>query len=192
MIFCHYWTDSSSDSHSISSKWRRRKVRRHWICSSTSLFFRLFGQNIHQSLHHQFAPFIDGGKNQFYRFQSRPKMDWRRLLHRTVKSFFRIVKENSTDADQERFFIIDDTMIEKSGISMEGISRVYDRKGAYTEARAQGFKTCRQYKSLYARIKAEYNGIPVQLFYEAFKSILFTHIDLLGNIYNSEIFFISF
>ena len=27
-----------------------------------------------------------------------------------------------------------------------------------------GFKTCRQYKSHYARIKAEYNGIPVQLF----------------------------
>ena len=27
-----------------------------------------------------------------------------------------------------------------------------------------GFKACRQYKSLYARVKAEYNGIPVQLF----------------------------
>ena len=27
-----------------------------------------------------------------------------------------------------------------------------------------GFKTCREYKSHYARIKAEYNGIPVQLF----------------------------
>ena len=90
------------------------------------LIFRLFGQNIHQSLHHQFAPFIDGGKNQFYRFLIRPKMDWRRLLCRTVKSFFRIVKENSTDADLERYFILDDTMVEKSGISMEGISRVYD------------------------------------------------------------------
>ena len=100
MIFCHYWTDSSLGSH--------------------------FGQNIHQSLHHQFSPFIEGGKNQFYRFLTRPKMDWRRLLYRTVKSFFRIVSENSTDANQERYFILDDTMIEKSGISMEGISRVYD------------------------------------------------------------------
>ena len=90
------------------------------------LIFRLFGQNIHQSLHHQFSPFIEGGKNQFYRFLTRPKMDWRRLLYRTVKSFFRIVSENSTDANQERYFILDDTMIEKSGISMEGISRVYD------------------------------------------------------------------
>ena len=36
------------------------------------LIFRLFGQTIHQCLHHQFAPFIDGGKNQFHRFLSRP------------------------------------------------------------------------------------------------------------------------
>lgn len=28
----------------------------------------------------------------------------------------------------------------------------------------KGFKICRQYKSFYARVKAEYNGIPVQLF----------------------------
>ena len=90
------------------------------------LIFRLFGQNIHQSLHHQFAPFIDGGKNQFYRFLTRPKMDWRRLLHRTAKSFFRIVKENSTDTSLEKYFILDDTTIEKSGICMEGISRVFD------------------------------------------------------------------
>lgn len=90
------------------------------------LIFRLFGQNIHQSLHHQFAPFIDGGRNQFYRFLTRPKMDWRRLLYRTAKSFFRIVKENSTDTSLENYFILDDTTIEKSGICMEGISRVFD------------------------------------------------------------------
>lgn len=90
------------------------------------LIFRLFGQNIHQSLHHQFAPFIDGGRNQFYRFLTRPKMDWRRLLYRTAKFFFRIVKENSTDTSLEKYFILDDTTIEKSGICMEVISRVFD------------------------------------------------------------------
>ena len=90
------------------------------------LIFRLFGQTIHQCLHHQFAPFIDGGKNQFHRFLSRPKMDWRRLLCRTVQSFFRIVTDESTDPEQEKFFILDDTTLEKSGICMEGISRVFD------------------------------------------------------------------
>ena len=90
------------------------------------LIFRLFGQSIHQSLHHQFAPFIEGGKNQFYRFLTRPRMDWRRLLYRTVKSFFCIVEKESTDDELEKYFILDDTMLEKSGICMEGISRVYD------------------------------------------------------------------
>ena len=90
------------------------------------LIFRLFGQNIHQSLQHQFAPFIDGGKNQFYRFLTRPRMDWRRLLCRTAKSFFRIVKEESTDDELDKFFVLDDTMLEKTGFCMEGIGKVFD------------------------------------------------------------------
>lgn len=53
-------------------------------------------------------------------------MDWRRLLYATAKSFFRIVREESVEADQKRYFILDDTTLEKSGFSMEGISRVFD------------------------------------------------------------------
>lgn len=90
------------------------------------LIFRLCGQSIYQSLHQQFGTLVDGGKNQFYRFLTRSKMDWRRLLLDTVKSFFRIVKEESTDAEQEKYFILDDTTIEKTGFCMEGISWVFD------------------------------------------------------------------
>lgn len=119
------------DKFKLGQSLRKLKMEKE-KCTSTLdllkylLIFRLFGQNIHQSLHHQFAPFIDGGRNQFYRFLTRPKMDWRRLLYRTAKSFFRIVKENSTDTSLEKYFILDDTTIEKSGICMEGISRVFD------------------------------------------------------------------
>lgn len=90
------------------------------------LIFRLCGQSIHQSLRQQFGTLIDGGKNQFYRFLTRPRMDWRRLLLATAKSFFRIVMEESTDFEQERYLILDDTTIEKTGFCMEGISRVFD------------------------------------------------------------------
>jgi hypothetical protein len=92
------------------------------------LIFRLCGYSIHQSLCGRFRGLIEGGKNQFYRFLSRPGMDWRRLLYSTVKSFFRIVKKKSyeTDADTTRYFILDDTTIEKSGICMEGISKAFD------------------------------------------------------------------
>ena len=90
------------------------------------LIFRLFGQNIHQSLQHQFAPFIDGGKNQFYRFLTRPRMDWRRLLLRTAKSFIRIVREESSDEEIDTFFVLDDTTVKKTGFCMEGIGKVFD------------------------------------------------------------------
>jgi hypothetical protein len=90
------------------------------------LIFRLCGQSIHQSLNRQFGNLIEGGKNQFYRFLTRPRMDWRRLQYATVKSFFRIVKEESNDSQTERYFILDDTTIEKTGFCMEGISRVFD------------------------------------------------------------------
>lgn len=120
------------DRFKLSQSLRQLKMEKEKGASAIDLLmylliFRLFGMSIHQSLHHQFAPFIDGGKNQFYRFLSRPRMDWRRLLCRTVKSFFRIVKEESVDEEsQDIYFILDDTMLEKSGFCMEGISRVFD------------------------------------------------------------------
>ena len=119
------------DRFKLSQSLRMLKMEKQKGASSLDLLkylliFRLFGQTIRQSLRHQFAPFIDGGKNQFYRFLSRPRMDWRKLLYRTVQSFFHIVNQESLDPEQERFFILDDTTLEKSGISMEGISRVFD------------------------------------------------------------------
>ena len=90
------------------------------------LIFRLCGQSIHQSLQHRFGDLIEGGKNQFYRFLTRPRMDWRRLQYATVKSFYRIVKKESEDPQGDLYFILDDTSIEKTGVHMEGISRVFD------------------------------------------------------------------
>lgn len=90
------------------------------------LIFRLFGQSIHQSIHHRLGDMIDGGKNQFYRFLTRPRMDWRRLQYATAKSFFRIVKEESVEPEGDLCFILDDTTLEKTGFHMEGISRVFD------------------------------------------------------------------
>ena len=119
------------DKFRLSQSLRKLRMEKQKGASSLDLLkylliFRLFSQTIHQSLRYQFAPFIDGGKNQFYRFLSRPRMDWRKLLYRTVQSFFRIVNHESIDPEQERFFILDDTTLEKSGICMEGISRVFD------------------------------------------------------------------
>ena len=90
------------------------------------LIFRLCGQSIHLSLQRRFGTMIEGGKNQFYRFLTRPRMDWRRLLYATAKSYFRIVREESVEPVEDVCFILDDSTVGKTGICMEGISRVYD------------------------------------------------------------------
>ena len=126
LIFFPCLADLNSDIHFYGSKWRKEKGARSILLLQYLLIFRLCGQSIHQSLHQQFVELIEGGKNQFYRFLTRPRMDWRRLLFATAKSFFRIVREESTDPEQERYFILDDTTLEKTGFCMEGISRVFD------------------------------------------------------------------
>ena len=113
--------------HSLSRlKMEKEKGTKSILLLQYLLIFRLCGQSIHQSLHRQLGTLIDGGKNQFYRFLTRPRMDWRRLLLGTAKSFFRIVNEETTDPEQEKYFILDDTTLEKTGFCMEGISRVFD------------------------------------------------------------------
>lgn len=72
------------------------------------------------------------GKNCMYRFVNNPKYNWRSLLYGVVKSFLRIVSKEKVelaDNDATRqpcFFVMDDTTLEKFGIAMENISRVFD------------------------------------------------------------------
>lgn len=72
------------------------------------------------------------GKNCMYRFVNNPKYNWRSLLYGVVRSFLRIVSKEKVKAErgktekQPSFFVMDDTTLEKSGIAMENISRVFD------------------------------------------------------------------
>lgn len=89
------------------------------------VIIRVCGLSIYQSYKQRFGGIIDGGKNQFYRFLERSNMNWRLLLINIAKSFKRIVIEQ---ADKANFLyaIMDDTTIEKTGGSIEGISKVFD------------------------------------------------------------------
>ncbi len=54
-------------------------------------------------------------------------MDWRCLLLRMCVRFFAILrKEYAEETEQPRCYIIDDTTLEKTGVSIEGISRVFE------------------------------------------------------------------
>ena len=54
-------------------------------------------------------------------------MDWRTLLLRMAVRFLAILrKEGAEETEHPRCYIVDDTTLEKAGVSMEGVSRVFD------------------------------------------------------------------
>ena len=58
---------------------------------------------------------------------TRTSMDWRKLLYGMAVRFQTILrKEHTAETDLPKCYIIDDTTLEKSGIAMEHISRVFD------------------------------------------------------------------
>lgn len=88
---------------------------------------RINGNSIFSAYKSRFHGLLDTGKNCFYRMMLRPSMDWRCLLLGVICRFQSIVrKEGADQSDTPRYYILDDTTLEKSGFSMEDVSRVYD------------------------------------------------------------------
>ena len=65
-------------------------------------------------------------ENTQYRMMNHCSMDWRSLLRGMAQQFLKIVRLHGTDGASTRCFIIDDTLIPKTGSTIEGISKVYD------------------------------------------------------------------
>ena len=73
------------------------------------------------------------GKNSFYRFINNERYDWRKLQCSVAKAYVKNVeketKANSAtkhDVEKLKFFVADDTTIQKTGKKMEKIGKVYD------------------------------------------------------------------
>ena len=58
----------------------------------------------------------------------RPQMDWRRLMNHFTLRYMCLLRKygEAPLSDTTTCFIIDDTVLEKSGVRMEGISRVFN------------------------------------------------------------------
>ena len=58
----------------------------------------------------------------------RPQMDWRRLMNYFALRYMCLLRKYSEapQSNTTTCFIIDDTVLEKSGVRMEDISRVFD------------------------------------------------------------------
>ena len=96
--------------------------------------FRIVGKSIHSICKHKIYELSNHGKNCFYRMMIRPQMDWRRLMNHFALCYMYLLRKYSEapQSNTTTCFIIDDTVLEKSGVRMEGISRVYDHvKGRF-------------------------------------------------------------
>ena len=90
--------------------------------------FRIVGESIHSICKHKIFELSTHGKNCFYRMMIRPQMDWRRLMNHFALRYMCLLRKygEAPQSNTTTCFIIDDTVLEKSGVRMEGISRVYD------------------------------------------------------------------
>jgi hypothetical protein len=89
---------------------------------------RLEQTSIYCQVRNNFRGLFTGDKNVFYRLQNNGNMNWRTLLYSFSKKYQRIVENKGIKSEQDTIqcFIADDTTLEKTGNTIEGIGKVFD------------------------------------------------------------------
>lgn len=83
--------------------------------------------NIRQLLHSRAAFLSDSGKDAYYRLKNNELINWRKLLLQVAKSYKAILlKHGKWPGQFNGCLIIDDTVIEKRGRHIEGVSMVHN------------------------------------------------------------------
>lgn len=89
--------------------------------------FRIAGKSIHSICKKSYYDLLDTGHNCYYRMMRRATMDWRKLLLGMALRFLAILrKEHAETPSDNTSYIFDDTTLEKTGLGMEQVSRVFD------------------------------------------------------------------
>lgn len=65
-------------------------------------------------------------KDVFYRLKNKSSIDWRIILLQFVMRFLKIMEQKSEQLDRVRCLILDDSLLEKTGMFIEKVSRVWD------------------------------------------------------------------
>ena len=94
------------------------------------IFIRLGGMSINAQIESGACTIDD---NTYYRTLNNACIDWRKMLLGFALQFARIVKkETQKEENLTRCFVVDDSVLEKSGKTIEGISRVNNHvKGGF-------------------------------------------------------------
>ena len=116
----------------ISRLLSRLSLEKHDGVSSSELIlslclFRIVGESIYSICKHKIYELSNHGKNCFYRMMIRPQMNWRRLMNHFALRYMCLLRKygEAPQSDTTTCFIIDDTVLEKSGVRVEGLSLVF-------------------------------------------------------------------
>ena len=91
------------------------------------LIMRLWGKTIASATSNHFHGLCAVSKNTLYRALLNARIDWRMLLTKITLRFHAILREHQVNTDEhDTCAILDDTTFQKSGIRIEGISKVFD------------------------------------------------------------------
>src|SRR5690554_2174680 len=87
---------------------------------------RMGGFSVHSA---QKTGYIGFDDNTVYRLMNNPLVDWRSVLMSFARQFIRcVLRKGDLDSKSIKCFVLDDTDIEKSGRTFEGISKIYSHK----------------------------------------------------------------
>ena len=91
------------------------------------LIMRLWGKTIAGATSNHFHGLCAVSKNTLYRALLNARIDWRMLLAKITLRFHAIFREHQVNTDEhDTCAILDDTTFQKSGIRIEGVSKVFD------------------------------------------------------------------
>ena len=91
------------------------------------LIMRLWGKTIASATSNHFHGLCAVSKNTLYRALLNARIDWRMLLTKITLRFHAILREHQVNTDgHDTCAILDDTTFQKSGIRIEGVSKVFD------------------------------------------------------------------
>ena len=91
------------------------------------LIMRLWGKTIASATSNHFHGLCTVSKNTLYRALLNARIDWRMLLTKITLRFHTILREHQVNTDEhDTCAILDDTTFQKSGIRIEGVSKVFD------------------------------------------------------------------
>ena len=93
----------------------------------TLVIMRLCGKTIASATSNHFQGLCTVSKNTLYRTLLYARIDWRMFLAKITLRFHGILQERQVDTDDNAICaILDDTTFQKSGVRIEGVSKVFD------------------------------------------------------------------